>query len=154
MGNSLTPIPFSYAANAPFAEVDGVGISQEEVEAPIPSQIGKLEEQIYNRKRQRLEGLISDRLLAKEAAKRKVSVPALIDAEVTSKVGLVTEQEIETVYQANRTKLKGEEIQVREQIRSALQNQKLAARRQEFLNSLRADGKIVVHLKPPPVVRA
>lgn len=142
------------AASAPLAEVDGVAITQEEVESPITAQLGKLEEQIYNLKRQRLEALISDKLLAKEAAKRKVTVPALMDAEVTSKVGLVTEQEIETTYQANKAKLKGEEAQVREQIRSTLQNQKLAARRQEFLNSLRADAKIVVNLKPPPVLRA
>jgi hypothetical protein len=35
----------------------------------------KLEEQIYNLKRQRLEALINDKLLAKEAAKRKLTAP-------------------------------------------------------------------------------
>src|SRR5262249_23847883 len=112
------------ADNAPLAEVDGVAISQEEIEAPIAAQLSKLEEQIYNIKRQRLEAVINDKLLAKEAAKRKITVPALLDSEVTAKVSLVTEQEIDSYYEANKTKLKSDEAQQREQIRSALQNQK------------------------------
>jgi protein-disulfide isomerase len=80
-------------------------------------------------------------------------VPALLDAEVTSKVGLVTEQEIENFYQANKAQIKGEDPQVREKIRSYLQNQKLQARRETFIQSLRSQAKIVVNLKPPPVQR-
>src|SRR5262249_23354786 len=141
-------------AAEPVAEVDGVAITAEEVEKGITTQLTKLEEQIYNLKRQRIDAMINERLLDKEAAKRKVTVAALLDSEVTAKVSLVTEQEIDSYYQANKTKLKGDEAQQREQIRSALQNQKLALRRQEFLTSLRADTKIVVNLKPPAVIRA
>lgn len=39
---------------------------------------------------------------------RGVSVQTLLDAEVTSKVGLVTEQGIESFYQANKAQLKGD----------------------------------------------
>jgi protein-disulfide isomerase len=141
------------AADEPLAQVDGVAITSEEVEKPLASQLSKLEEQIYNLKRQRVEALINEKLLAKAAAKRGVSVPALLDAEVTSKVGLVTEQEIEKFYQENKAQLKGEESGVREQIRAHLQNQKLVAKRDEFLKSLRSQAKIVVNLKPPPVLR-
>ena len=128
-------------------------ITSEEVEKTIAPQLSKLEEQIYNLKRQRVEALINEKLLAKEATKRGVSVPALLDAEVTSKVGLVTEQEIEKVYQENRAQFKGEESNLREQIRSHLQNQKLTTKREEFLKSLRSQAKVVVNLKPPPVFR-
>ena len=79
------------AADEPLAQVDGVAITSEEVEKALASQLSKLEEQIYNLKRQRVESLINEKLLAKEAAKRGVSIPALLDAEVTAKVGLVTE---------------------------------------------------------------
>jgi protein-disulfide isomerase len=141
------------AAGDTLAEVDGAAITSEEVEKPLASQLSKLEEQIYNMKRQRVEALINEKLLAKEAAKRSVSVPALLDAEVTSKVGLVTEQEIEKFYEQNKAQLKGEKSSLREQIRPHLQNQKLAAKRDEFLKSLRSQAKIVVHLKPPHVPR-
>jgi protein-disulfide isomerase len=141
------------AGGEAVAEVDGVAISSEEVEKSLAPQLSKLEEQIYNLKRQKVDALINERLLEKEAAKRGLSVPALLDAEVTSKVGLVTEQEIESFYQANKAQIKAEEAQVREQIRSYLQNQKLQTRREAFLESLRSQAKVVVNLKPPPVLR-
>jgi len=151
LGLGITSI--AGAASEPLAEVDGVAITADEVEKPLASQLSKLEEQIYDLKRQRLEALINEKLLAKESAKRKLTVPALLDAEVTAKVGLVTEQEIEKFYQDNKAQIKGEQAQLREQIRAFLQNQKLAAKREEFLRSLRAQAKVVVHLKAPPIQR-
>jgi len=145
--------PKAQAAGETLAEVDGVAIGSEEVEKSLAGQLTKLEEQIYNLKRQKLDALINDKLLEKEAAKRKLTVPALLDAEVTSKVGLVTEQEIENFYRANKAQIQGEQAQVREQIRAHLQNQKLAAQREIFLRSLRSQAKVVVHLKAPPVIR-
>ncbi len=141
-------------AGEPLAEVDGVAISSEEVEKALAPQLIKLEEQIYNLKRQRVEALINEKLLAKEAKKRGRSAPALLDAEVTAKVGLVTEQEIENFYQANKARFKGEEAQAREQIRAQLQNQNLQTRREAFVQSLRSQAKVVVNLKAPPVFRA
>jgi protein-disulfide isomerase len=138
----------------PLAEMNGEAITAAEVEQAIGAPLRNLEEQIYNLKRQKLEALIADRLLAREAAKRGLTVQALLDAEVTAKVGLVTEQEIETFYQANKAQLKGEEATVREQIRAHLQNQKLAAQRAAYVQSLRSQAKIVVHLEAPPVFRA
>ena len=146
-------VPQVHAASEILAEVDGVAITSEEVEKPLVSQLSKLEEQIYNLKRQRLEALINDKLLANEAAKRKLTVPALLDAEVTAKVGLITEQEIEKFYQDNKAQLKGEQAQVREQIRAFLQNQKLTAKREEFLKSISSQANVLVYLRAPPVKR-
>ena len=146
-------VPQVHAASEILAEVDGVAITSEEVEKPLVSQLSKLEEQIYNLKRQRLEALINDTLLANEAAKRKLTVPALLDAEVTAKVGLITEQEIEKFYRDNKAQLKGEQAQVREQIRAFLQNQKLTAKREEFLKSISSQANVLVYLRAPPVKR-
>jgi protein-disulfide isomerase len=144
----------AHAAGDALAEVDGVAITSEEVEKSLAGQLSKLEEQIYTLKRQKVDALINDKLLEKEAAKRKLTVPQLLDAEVTAKVGLVTEQEIEKFYQDNKAQIKGDDPQLREKIRAYLQNQKLAAKREEFLTSLRSQAKIVDNLKPPPVIRA
>jgi protein-disulfide isomerase len=140
-------------AAEPLAEVNGVAITAEEVDKALAPQLSKLEEQIYNLRRQRIDALINEKLLAEEAKKRSIAVPALIDAEVTSKVGLVTEQEIEKFYQANKARYKDGEEKAREQIRGLLQNQKLQARREAFLQSLRSQAKVVVNLKAPPVLR-
>ena len=138
----------------PLAEVDGQVITSEEVEKALGASLTRLQEQIYSLRRQKVEALIDDRLLAKEAARRGVSVSALLDAEVTSKVGLVSEQEVERFYQANKGRLQGDEAQAREQIRAYLQNQKLQAQREAYLKTLRSQAKVVVHLKPPPIFRA
>ncbi len=144
----------AHAAGAPLAEVDGATITADEVEGPLAGQLARLQEQIYNVKRQKLDALIAERLLAKEAARRGISVQALLDAEVTSKVALVTEQEVEAVYQANKGKLRGEEAAARQQVRMQLQNQKLAAAREAFVQGLRAQARVVVHLKAPEAPRA
>ncbi|HYL79806.1 MAG TPA: thioredoxin domain-containing protein [Candidatus Acidoferrum sp.] len=150
----ISPVAAQAAATSqPLAEVDGVPITAEEVEKALAPEFAKLQEQMYEMRRQQLEALIQDRLLAKESAKRGVTVSALLDAEVTSKVGLVTEQEIESFYQANRARIPGAEATVRDQIRAYLQNQKLAARRAAFLESLRTQASVVVRLQPPPVSR-
>src|ERR1043166_5572518 len=112
----------AFAAGDTLAEVDGVAIASEEVEKPLASQLSKLEEQIYTLKRQKLDALINDKLLDREAVKRKVTVPQLIDAEVTSKVSLVSEQEIEKFYQDNKAQIKTDDPELRNKIRAYLQN--------------------------------
>jgi protein-disulfide isomerase len=134
--------------------VDGEAITADEVETALRGPLARLQEQIHLMKRQTIESLIAERLLAKEAARRGISVQALLDAEVTGKTGLVTEREIDTVYQANKAQLSGEEASLREQIRARLQNQRLAARREALLRSLLSRATVVVRLKAPPVFRA
>jgi predicted DsbA family dithiol-disulfide isomerase len=70
----------------PLAEVGGQVITAEEVEKALGVPLRKLEEQIYTMKRQKVEALIAERLLAKEAARRGITVQALLDAEVTAKL--------------------------------------------------------------------
>ena len=142
------------ARGEPLATIDGQAITSEEIEKALGAQLSNLEEQIYKLKRQKLEELINATLLTREARKRNISVPALLDAEITSKVGLVTEQEIEKFYQENKARLQGEEATVRQQVRAYLQDQKIAARKQEYFQALGSSAKIVVSLKSPPVFRA
>jgi protein-disulfide isomerase len=137
-----------------LAEIDGEAITAEQVEKSLGYSLAQLQEQIYNLKREKIESIIADKLLAKEAARQGISVTALLDKEITSKVGLVTEQEVDDFYQKNKARLRGEEATLRQQIRSYLQNQKLTARREEFIRSLESKAKIVMRLQPPPVFRA
>ncbi len=140
--------------NTPVARVDGEVITAEEMEKPIGATIAELRERIHQLQQQRLDALIAERLLGKEAAKRGVSVTALLDAEVTAKVGLVTEQEVEAFYQANKARIKSDDPQIRERIRAYLQNQKLTERRNAFVDTLRSRANVVISLKPPAVFRA
>jgi protein-disulfide isomerase len=137
----------------PLAEVNGETITAKDLEGALGARLSKLEEQIYDLKRQELDSLIARRLFAQEAANRGISVPALLDAEVTAKVSLVTEKEIDDFYQANKARMRGDETDVRQKIRAFLQQQKLTTRREVFVESLRSQGKVVVRLQPPPAIR-
>ena len=148
----VVPMLAEEAPKNPLALINDEPISSDEVEKPLGAQISKLEEQIYALKRQRLEGLIQMRLLAKEASKRGLSVPALLEAEVSAKISPVTDQEIETYYQANKTRYPGDNY--RQTIQSQLENQRRGARQQAFIQALRAQANIVINLKPPPIYRA
>ena len=119
------------AADGPqsvVAEVEGEKITAEQLEKTITVELTDLQDQIYDLKRQKLETMINDRLLAKEATRQKSSVAELLDKEVTAKITLVTEQEVDAFYQANKEKIK-DGPQVRQQIRQYLQNQRLNAER-------------------------
>jgi len=136
-----------------FAEVDGVAITAEEVDESLAGQLTQLQERIYDLRREKVDALIDKSLLDKEAARRGMPVSALLDAEVTAKAGLVTEQEVDAFYQANEARLKGNQSTLRGQIRAHLQKEKLAAQRDRFVQSLRSQANVVVHLKPPPPLR-
>lgn len=138
----------------PVAVVDGTPITNEQVEKALGVNLSKLQEQIYSMKRQALDALVSERLLADEAARRKITQTALIDAEVTAKVGLVTETEIEKYYEANKAQAKTSLDQAREQIRATLQTQKIQAQRTAFLDTLKAKAKVAINLPAPAVQRA
>jgi len=137
------------------AVVNGEPISMEQVESAIGAPLAKLEEQIYVLKRRRLDALILERLLAKEAAKRGISVRALLVAEVDAKADAVTDEELDAAVKKQRAAQPGaEEATLHNEAKSHLRLQKVAARRQAFLASLRADANVVVELQPPPVYRA
>ena len=153
LASGVPPVDAEVTSSAPLAEVNGHSITTDDLERALGAKLRKLEEQIYDLRRQQLDALIAERVLAQEAARRGMSVAVLLDAEVTAKVGLVTEQEVEAFYQANKDRLRGDEAAVRPQVRTYLQQQKLTAQRASFVESLRSQAKIVDRLQAPPIVR-
>ena len=150
---SPAPAP---AATSPsvVAEVNGEPITAADLDKAVGQQISRLEDQIYNLRKQQLDTLIAERLLNAEAAKRRVSISALLDAEVNAKVTVVTEAEIDAFVETNKAKLNGQPTQVRENVRTQLQRQKAATQLQAFVVALRAANTVSVHLPPPSVYRA
>ena len=142
------------SASGPLASVNGKPISSAEVEKSIAADLAKLEDQIYELKKSRLDALIDEQLLAQEAAKRGITTAALLDAEVTSKSSTVTDEEVAVYYGANQAKLQKDLGAWREQIRKFLNTQKASERRSAFLQQLRGQHKVELFLKAPPIFRA
>jgi protein-disulfide isomerase len=138
----------------PVAEVDGEKISAQALSDASGETLATLEEQAYKLKQQKLDEMIDDRLLAREAKRRNVSLEALINTEITSKAAAVTPEQIQKVYELNKDQLQKPESEVEGQIVSAIRDQHVATRRREFAKSLRANAKVTVYLEPPAPFRA
>ncbi len=150
---ALPLFPAETPAVEPIAEVNGEAITTKDLESALGTKVAKLEEQIYDLKREELDSLIAQKLFAQEAAKRKISISQLLDTEVTAKVPLVTETEIDDFYRANKAHIRDNDPETRRKIRAFLQQQKFNAQRALFIKSLRSQGNVIVRLQPPPVTR-
>jgi len=139
------------ASPMPLAEVNGGVITAADLERALGTRLANLEEKIYALKQKELDALIAERLLEQEAVKREVPQATLLDKEVTEKVSPVTEAEVEKFYHANKSSLGEDGPAIRQQVRSYLQQQRLTAQRNQFVNSLRSNAKVQVMLPPPPV---
>jgi protein-disulfide isomerase len=140
--------------SATVAEVAGEKISSQELNEASGEQLATLEQQAYRLQEEKLEQLIDNRLLAREAHRRNISLEELISSEVTAKAKQVTPEEIHRVYELNKTKLQKPEPEVSDQLRTVLREQNIATRRHEFANSLRAKDEVKVYLEPPAPFRA
>jgi len=106
-----------FAKGDALAVVDGEAITTDEIAKLIGASLSKLEEQIYTLKRRALDAVIADKLVTKEAAKRAMSVQALLEAE-TRDVEAVGEAEVEVAYRQQKAQIKTDEATAKELIRS------------------------------------
>lgn len=138
----------------PVATVNGEPITRAELEEGIAPEISKLEEQAYALRREQLDQLIAARLLAARARKEGITVEALVAREITDRVSPVSDDDVQRFIAANRARLPADPSAVEPQIREYLADERRNARRDAFLEELRRDATIAVHLEAPDVFRA
>jgi protein-disulfide isomerase len=137
------------------AEVDGERIGRQELEQSLSAQLARLDEQRFALLAGRLDELIAERLLAREAQKRGVSVDTLLDAEVDAKTPGVTDEDVTAFIVDNRSRLpQMPEADLRGRIRDYLQAQRADQARDAYVAKLRAAAKVTTYLKEPAPVRA
>jgi protein-disulfide isomerase len=137
-----------------LASVDGNAITSAEVDKSIAADLAKLEGQIYELKKARLDALIEEQLLAQEAKRRGITTARLLETEVTAKASAVTDEEIAVFYGANQARLQKDLNAWRDQIKTFLGTQKANERQKAFVQELRAQHDVEVFLKAPPIARA
>lgn len=140
------------AASAVVAQIDGETITEAEVDRAVGMQLDRLNQQVYELRQQGLDRLLSQRLLAREAAKRGMSVEDLLRAEVGSKVVPVTTQQVDEFYEANKARLP-DRPDIKDQVKRFLEQQRGEEAAKAYVESLRKTANVVVSLAPPPVVR-
>ena len=152
----LLPVMLQAQSNAggqAVATVDGIPITADDLRQAAGQQLANLEQQAYAIKRQKLDEVIADRLLAREARRRNVSVEALVQAEISSQVAPVTAEEVHAFYEGNKSQLRQSEAELQEPIRNHLREQRAASARATFVESLKAGAKVSIALEAPPLFR-
>jgi protein-disulfide isomerase len=152
---SATPAPTTGATTSEvLATVNGAPITEQDVRQAAGLELSRLEEQLYALKKQQVDVLVARRLMEAEAKRRGVTPEAFEEAEVTSRIGTVTDAEIDAFVEANRARLRGDVTQLRPQIRDFLREQKVEARREAVVGQLRSAAKVDVRLAAPAPFRA
>jgi protein-disulfide isomerase len=136
------------------ADVDGQVVYASDLEKSAAKALSEQRQRLYHLQKQKLDEYIDAVLLTREAKKSAISVEALLDQEVHSKIMPITDDEIEVFYSSNKSRLGMDLKEAREQIREFLRVKKIEIQRTLYLKSLRSNSRIETYLKLPPLFRA
>lgn len=135
------------------AKIDDQVITLKELEKAVAVQLARVEEEKFHLLQSKLEELIEERLLAREAKRRGVTTEALLKAQVFSKVPEVTEAEVTAFITQNKARLQEETAELRRRVRDHLRDQKVAQQRRAYVASLEQDVKVQRFLEEPEPIR-
>jgi protein-disulfide isomerase len=140
-------------AQEAVATIDGAPFLEGDFRKDVGNKLAIIENQAYEQKERLLLDAIDKRLLDKEAAARKLTVPALEKAEIEDKLPPVTPEEIATVREDNKERLVGvPEDKATQAITDAIVQQHRSNRRTAFVHELREKARVRILLDPPRVV--
>jgi protein-disulfide isomerase len=132
------------------AEVDGATISESELEERAYNRMARLRQEEYDTRRQVLDEMIVERLVAAEAKKQHVSPEQLLVREVDKKVAPPDDKYLETIYEQNKVRFgSASKTEALARIRGILMQRAVAERRAVYEKELRAAAKVAVRLEPP-----
>jgi protein-disulfide isomerase len=133
----------------PVAIVGGRAIYEEDMLPQLESRIQQLRNQEYELRKQVLDGLINQRVVEAEAARRGLSPLELLKQDVDSKISDPTDDEIRALYAGQKDRINRPFEEVQSQIRDAMKDAKVKDARKEYFESLRDKTEIAVLMKPP-----
>jgi len=147
---SAPPATSSGDTSQVVAEVDGTAITRGDLDKKAAEPLLAIRQQEYETLRRALDEMITDRLIEKEAAARKVTKEALLKAEVEDAVPPPDAEKLDALYEQHKHRFGGKtREEMGPEIARALRQQDLNARRQAFAEELRSKAKVRVVLDAP-----
>lgn len=134
-------------AQEPLATIDGEPILESDL--VLGADWRKVEQQSYGLRETALNSAIATRLLNNEAKRRGVAAQALIDTEISPKVGEPTNSEINEFYEDQKSKINKPLREVREEIVTILKRTKAQRHLSDFIKGLWAQAEVKIHMDPP-----
>ena len=141
------------AADSTAAAVIGdKTITLAELDAKAAGPLVKVRQDEYEARRQVLESLINDEVMAKEAAATKKTKEELTKSEITDKAPDPAQADVDAFYEANKARFGAQtKEQLAPQITAMLKNQKMADVQRAYFKSLRDKYGVKTMLEPPRV---
>jgi hypothetical protein len=134
------------------AKVGGKVITLEEVDQRGLGSNLKAYQGLYDVRKKVLDEMIGDMLIEKEAKARGVSKQRLIQSEIVAKTKAVTDEEIQSWYDANQARVRNQPLdKLRPRISSFLASERSMAARKAFVDSLKAKASVQIKLDPPRI---
>ncbi|MHB1844699.1 MAG: thioredoxin domain-containing protein [Deltaproteobacteria bacterium] len=149
-GRGTAAPPSTNASLEPVATTIDGPITEQELSKEIAGK-PKLAKQLFDLRRDALEGMILERLVEREAARRKVSPDVLLKDEVAQRAPPPTEKEIQAYFDSRVASTGYKLADVHDQIAQQLLQE---GRRQAivtFLESLKRAAKVEILIEPPKV---
>jgi len=131
------------------AYVDGVPITNADVEKAAQGRLQKLQSQIYQVKRQALDDVVAELLIQKAAKDKGMSPEAYLAEEVDSHVEPPTDKQIEAFYEQQKAQIRAPLDEVRGKISDYLKRSGVNEKRSQLVARLREGGEGKVRLEPP-----
>ncbi len=156
----INSVALAQSESTPLAIVNGAPVTEDDVREIAASELDALKAkkrqfetttrgEEYDILQTALDGLIAERLLTAEAAKRGISQEELLNLEVDQKKAAPTEAEIQNIYNMNAQRLNNAPLEsVRSQIVTFLDEQKFDEALDSFVASLRTEYGVESMLEP------
>jgi len=129
------------------AVLNGEQIRDEDLDITI--ELMKLEQDMYQVRREALEQSIALRLLEKEASENGMEVMELLAAVVDREVPVPTQAEVRAYYEKRKSRLRKPFEELQGEITALLRKTSLRQARNDYVNSLRQNANLKILLTPP-----
>jgi len=144
--------PATLAPTATVAVIGDKTITLLDVDVQAAGALTKVRQEEYDARRQALETMVNDEVIAREAAARKITKDELIKAEVTDKAPEVPQADVDAFYEQNKARFGTQtKEQMAPQIAAMLKGQKMQDAQREYMKGLRKKYGVKTLLEPPRV---
>jgi protein-disulfide isomerase len=132
------------------AEVNGAPILASELEQRVVTRLHRLRQEEYEIRRQALDEMIGERLVAAEAQLKGTTAEALLQREVDAKAALPSDAQVAALYEQHKPRFgSAPRTEAIARIREILGGQAVAERRAAYMKELHRGARIAVRLEPP-----
>jgi protein-disulfide isomerase len=131
--------------------VNGVKITKQDLSPETRSRVDKLQQQVVDARQRELDLQIDSMLLESEAKKRGVTPSQVIKDEVIAKVQPPTDAEVQAFYEQNKSTIKAELKDAKNDIVEYLRYQRQQEQAQKLAERLRAAAQVKVLGEPSSI---